>query len=424
MKKKEKSGIIKSPDILKKNKVQVKLCDEDLRFRALVEQSPDIICLVDRNGIITYENKAVEKVLGYRRQDRIGASSFDHVHSEKRQSMKRGFNKLFKDINAPAFQSEVRIRHKDGTWRIFEIICSVLSGNNTAKSVTVNLRDITERKEVEEKLRKSEANYRQLFDNAPAGIYQIDFKNRKFLNANDVFCKYAGCSQEEIASLNVFDILDEESKKHYLQRRDEVALGIEVPDTVEYGIINKKGERFYVLLHLKNIYDDEGNVIAADIIAHDITERKKAEEELKHFAENLEDANIALRVLMNSRDKDQKEFDGKLQVNINDLVIPYLKKLKAENLDNRNKNYVSILEKNLGDVLSPFMRDIRSAHKNLTPQEIQIVDLIRHGKNTKEIANMLNTSVNTIATHRNNIRKKLNLRNSKINLRSHILSSK
>jgi DNA-binding NarL/FixJ family response regulator len=151
---------------------------------------------------------------------------------------------------------------------------------------------------------------------------------------------------------------------------------------------------------------------------------KKAEEELKRFAENLEDANIALRVLMNHRNEDQKEFEEKLQVNINDLVIPYLKKLSKANLDDRNKNYLSVLESNLSDVLSPFMRDFRSSHKNLTPQEIQIVDLIKKGKDTKEIADMLNASISTIKTHRNNIRKKLNLISSKINLRSHILSLK
>jgi DNA-binding NarL/FixJ family response regulator len=70
------------------------------------------------------------------------------------------------------------------------------------------------------------------------------------------------------------------------------------------------------------------------------------------------------------------------------------------------------------------MRDFQTSHKKLTPQEIQIVDLIKQGKKTKEIANMLNASVKTIETHRNNIRKKLNLIDSKINLRSHIISSK
>jgi DNA-binding CsgD family transcriptional regulator len=65
---------------------------------------------------------------------------------------------------------------------------------------------------------------------------------------------------------------------------------------------------------------------------------------------------------------------------------------------------------------------LHNKNKNLTPQEIQIVDLIKQGKNTKEIAGMLNASPNTIATHRNNIREKLNLRNAKVNLRSYLQS--
>lgn len=419
MKKKQKTGA--TPDIAKKKKkAERKSSIEDQYFRTIVEQSPDIILLVDSKGIITYQNKAVEKVLGYKRQERIGKSCLDHIHPEQLASVKRRFIKFFKDISAPVFRSEVRIRHKDGSWRIFDAICGALPQNHSVKSVIINLRDITERKAVEKKLQKSEENYRQLFENAPAGIYRIDLRNGKFSQANDVFCKYAGCSREEITSFSAYDILNEESKKLFLERIEKRAQGIEVPDKVEYGIINKNGRSLHALLHTKDIYDEEGHIIASDVVAHDITERKKAEEELKRFADNLEDANIALRVLMNHRDKDQKEFEEKLQVNINELVIPYLNKLRMGNLDDRHKNYVSVLEKNLKDVLSPFMKDIQSAHKNLTPQEIQIVDLIRHGKNTKEIANMLNASVNTIATHRSNIRKKLKLRYSKINLRSQV----
>ena len=101
-----------------------------------------------------------------------------------------------------------------------------------------------------------------------------------------------------------------------------------------------------------------------------------------------------------------------------------IKKIKQANPDDRIKKYMSILEKNLQDVLSPFMRDFQSAYKNLTPQEIHIVDMIRNGKSSKDIAKILNASEHTIMTHRNNIRKKLGLVKSKTNLRSHILSLK
>ena len=144
---------------------------------------------------------------------------------------------------------------------------------------------ITERKKTEEKLRESEANYRQLFDNSPAGIYQVDYKKGRFLKANDVFCEYLGCSQEEITSLNPFDFLTEESKKLFLERVEKISRGEKVPEIVEFEIFDKKGKRCCLQMHIKNIYDAEGHVVAADVVAHDITERKKSEELLRKSEE-------------------------------------------------------------------------------------------------------------------------------------------
>lgn len=203
---------------------------------------------------------------------------------------------------------------------------------------------------------------------------------------------------------------------------EQIHQGIKVPEAVEYEALNIKGELLYLQLHTRFIHDSEGHVVGADVVIHDITERKQAEDELKSFAEDLEEANITLRVLMNQRDEDKQEIEEKLQTNMRDLVMPYLRKLKRLNLDGRSKNYLDILESNLNEVLSPFMKNLQSSFNHLTPQEMQIVSLIKKGKKTKEISEMLNASTKTIATHRNNLRKKLNLRNSKINLRSYLLS--
>jgi DNA-binding NarL/FixJ family response regulator len=81
-----------------------------------------------------------------------------------------------------------------------------------------------------------------------------------------------------------------------------------------------------------------------------------------------------------------------------------------------------MLEHNLRKILSPFMKNIHAAHADLTPREIQIMNLIKTGKNNREIAAMLNTSFKTVEKHRIHIRKKLNLVNSRINLRSYLLS--
>jgi DNA-binding CsgD family transcriptional regulator/PAS domain-containing protein len=320
---------------------------------------------------------------------------------------------------------------KDGKEITFEINGDVLrKEDGTPFGIVHVCRDITERKRTERVLRENDERLRGITQNLPGIIFQFYAKDDGEYGLSyiseplDEFSKII--VGEDAANLDTF--FSSFVSRVYEEDRDRFLVSIKTavetvtPWNFEGRIALQSGMMVWFQgLSIPTRYEDQ---LVFDGILLNITERKLAEDELKLFAENLEDANIALRVLMNRRDKDQKEFEEKLQVNINDLVIPSLKKLKMGNLDDRNKNYVSVLEKNLSDILSPFKRDIRSSHKNLTPQEIQIVDLIRQGKNTKEIADMLNASVNTIATHRDNIRKKMNLINSKINLRSHILSLK
>jgi PAS domain S-box-containing protein len=146
--------------------------------------------------------------------------------------------------------------------------------------------EIDRRVMAEESLRESEANYRQLFDSSPTAIYQIDFRTGKFLKANDALCEYLGCSQDEITSLTPYDIMTKESQKLFLERLNKMALGDKVPENPEYEIIDKNGKRWWIQLNAKNIYDSEG-LVGADVVAHDITERKQAEEKLQHTLDSL-----------------------------------------------------------------------------------------------------------------------------------------
>lgn len=91
-------------------------------------------------------------------------------------------------------------------------------------------------------------------------------------------------------------------------------------------------------------------------------------------------------------------------------------------MEDRDKHYLDLLESNLKSILSPFMTNLSNTYISMTPKEKQIAEMIREGKNSKDIADMLGTSVATINTHRNNIRKKLNMKKQKTNLRSHLLS--
>jgi len=91
-------------------------------------------------------------------------------------------------------------------------------------------------------------------------------------------------------------------------------------------------------------------------------------------------------------------------------------------LDNQQEAFLSIIESNLNEIISPFIREISLKYLKLTPTEIQIANLVRHGSTTKDIAEILNVSPRTVETHRKNIRRKIGLEGKKANLRSHLLS--
>ncbi|MBW2157800.1 MAG: helix-turn-helix transcriptional regulator [Deltaproteobacteria bacterium] len=129
-----------------------------------------------------------------------------------------------------------------------------------------------------------------------------------------------------------------------------------------------------------------------------------------------------MKVLLKHRDEDKKEFEEKVIANVKKLVLPYFEKLYKSRLNDRQMVYLNIIKSNLEDIITPFIHQLSSKYSDLTPSEIQIAGLIKDGKTTKEIAELLNSSTGTIDFHRNNLRKKLDLRNTKTNLRSFLLS--
>ena len=173
----------------------------------------------------------------------------------------------------------------------------------------------------------------------------------------------------------------------------------------------------------------------------DITEKKLIEEKLEQYSNHLEEmvatrtlelkqktikleeANVALKVLLEQRDADKKEIEKNMLNNVEKLIFPYLEKLKERKFDSEGNIYLDIIESNLKEITSLFSPNIFGQFSKLTPAEIQIVDFIRRGRATKEIAQLLKLSSATIASHRQNIRKKLALTNKKINLRTALTAS-
>ena len=146
------------------------------------------------------------------------------------------------------------------------------------------LRDISSKKEAEQALLESEERYRQLVAHAPAGIYEIDFLEQKFLSVNDIAVEYSGYTREELLSLSPLDILTEESRKVFLERLNSLFSGESVPETVEYKIKRKDGSELWVILNTRMVYE-AGKPKGATVVVHNITDRKRVEEALRESEE-------------------------------------------------------------------------------------------------------------------------------------------
>jgi len=104
------------------------------------------------------------------------------------------------------------------------------------------------------------------------------------------------------------------------------------------------------------------------------------------------------------------------------LILPYIEKLLESGVKGRERTMLEIVQERLREIISPFLNRFSSLHEFLTPQEIQVANMVREGRTSKEIADVLMISVSGVDFHRKQIRRKLQLSGSGKNLRSYLLS--
>ena len=153
-----------------------------------------------------------------------------------------------------------------------------------------------------------------------------------------------------------------------------------------------------------------------------LIQKKRFNDELGKQQRTLEEANIALKVLLKKRGEEKTNLEKEILKNIAYLIDPYLAKLNKISTTNEQQVIISILESNIKEITSSFSSHFAVDFTELTPAEIQVANLIKQGKRTKEIAEVMNLSPGTISIYRKNIRKKLGLANQRVNLHSFLAS--
>ncbi len=288
--------------------------------------------------------------------------------------------------------------------------------------ILLAIEDITERKRLEILLSESEERYRRLFETANDGILLLEKSEGNITHANPAVTAMLGYSKEECIGNKLQDI----GFTHDMGDFQEIMHTLDRSGIIYYDdvpIKTKAGQIFYVDIYLV----DRARLVQCNI--RDITERKQAEEalrkserELKSKTENLEEVNAALNVLLKRVEAGRIELEEKILSNIRELVLPNIDRLKKTQLSDHQASYLMVIETNLDNITSSFLYHLKMRYLNLTHREVQVASLVKEGKSTKEIAELLNIAIKTVVFHRNSLRNKLGLKNQKANLQAHLLT--
>ncbi len=368
------------------------------------------------------------KTVGSGKKERI----YYIVYRKDGKQIEEKTGRRFLDGMTPARASKIRAECKEGTrlprkGRKSPKVKTEQNGtNNIFGQDFVGGEEVGGPLNPEEVLMETEERYRKLVNLSQDPV--LIFQDGLLRMASLTFMAHFGYTQEEIENgLSPVDFVHERHKEKVRAQIEARMAGKEIPRDNRTDLVTKDGKT--IPCETSKCLIPYNGRPADLVIVRDISERKKADQALKKREaeldiknKSLEEMNAALRVLLKRRDEDKTELEEKVLLNIQELVLPYLENLKKSKLDARQKSFVSILESNLEDIVSPFLRRLSTKHLKLTPTEIKISNLVKQGKTTKEIADLMSLSDKTIASHRRNIRKKIGIKNKKENLRTHLLN--
>jgi len=427
-------------DITDRLRAQRDVTDSEAHYRAIFQTTGTATMIIEEDMTISMVNDQFEKESGYSKAEVEGRMRWtEFMHEDDVEQMKVYHNRRRVDPDLAPRNYEIRVRDRDGRVRNVSATVSLIPG--TKKSVA-SLMDITVRKEAEERLRESERFLADVINFLPDATFVID-AGGTVIAWNRAIEEMTGVPAKEMIGKGDYEyalpfygerrpiLIDLALKPD--SRYEGTYVSTERHDTVLVGeayMPALKGGQRYLHGTASILRDSAGRVVGAIESIRDITERRRMEEalrareeELEHKSRNLEEMNTALRVLLKHREEDKSELEEKILSNVKKLVVPYVEKLRKSRLTDEQASYVEILEDHLQDILSPFLRNLGTRHLNLTPKEIQVASLIREGRTSKEIAEVLGVSARAVDFHRDNIRIKLGLKNKKANLRSFLLST-
>lgn len=439
-------------DITERIHTEEALRESSKQFRAIADFTPDWENWVGPDGKLHWVNPSVFEFIGYTVEECMAMSNYPIAIID--ESDQQRVRQLFLDAlqGSSGNNIECQVVCKDGRKKWITVSWQPICDENGCRlGHRSSIRDITDRKRMDDQLFKTNERLEAMFSALPNLMFRIDQDGRIYdCHVSSIDRLYV--PPAKFMGKKFADVLPEEPARIIMAALDEAAKrGSHHGAT--YCLPMPQGLSWYELsiavMGEKKPFENQ-----FIMLVRDITDRKQLEEDLKKAYDELEvrvlertaelaavikklnehqdllaaesrrlqEANTALKVLLQHREEDQRELERTILVNIRKLVLPYVEKLYSTSLTSVQAGYADVISDNLQNVVSPFLRNLTATYTDLTPREIDVANLVRDGKSAKEIGTLLNCSVRSIEFYKDNIRRKLGLTHQKTNLRTHLLS--
>jgi PAS domain S-box-containing protein len=443
-------------DMQEPQALEHRLAESEARYHVLVEKQIEAMCRWFPDTSLTYVNEGYCTICGKERAELIGRKWIELVPEHSHELVLSYIQSLGNKSQATTSEHELTGANGQTVWLSWNTYPLINQDGQVVEYQSVG-RTVTEHKEAEEALRESEQRFRDLADKAPLGVYLLEGSLAVYVN--QAFAEMHGYTPDELIGKDKLRELthpdDWKKAEERLNRR--ISGGPGYREKLSFRGVTKMGKAIYVeghsavttyqgrpatigigvdvteqkkieeelekyRSHLEKLVAEKTTELnqANEELRQDIVRRKQVENELEIKSSNLQEANVALKVLLRQGEDYKEELEEKVYSNVKELVLRHISLLRSSRLDTDQTMLLDIIETNLKKLISPFSKRIGAF--NFTPKEMEVVALLKEGKTTKQIAGLLNVSLDAVSQHRYQIRRKLDLNRKKTGLRSYLLT--
>jgi PAS domain S-box-containing protein len=373
--KNEVTGFVKvTRDLTSGKHAEEELKKSEERYHKMIEEVEDYaIILLDKDGTVLNWNKGAEKIKGYKQHEIVG-KNFREFYTPEDRASKKPDGLIYTALTTGKAIDEGWRMRKNGTRFWGSIVITALHDDNGEVSGFVKVtRELTEKKEAEEELKRSEERYHKMIDEIEDYAIILLDRNGIIQNWNKGAEKIKGYRQEEIVGKN-FSIFYTPEDIAIEKPKTLINLARTTGKAADEGWrMRKDGSRFWGSIVITALHNNEGEIIGFSKVTRDLTERKFAEDKLREYSNELEFQNQELEQFAYAASHDMKEPLRKIH-----LYNSFINENQNNTLDAKSREY---LNRSINAVKR--MNDL-------------IEDLLTYSKSTSTVESFEETDVNLL----------------------------